>query len=149
MTATRIRELRATDRPRWDELWAGYLDFYRYALAAAITESTWQRLIDPSVQPYGFVALDGDDRVIGIVHYHFHLSTWSVEGYCYLEDLFVDPAVRGLGAGRALIEAVYRAADARGVKRVYWHTENDNHTARALYDKVANLAPFVQYRRKN
>jgi GNAT superfamily N-acetyltransferase len=148
MTATRIRELRATDRARWDELWAGYLKFYRYDLPAPITESTWQRLIDPSVQPYGFVALDGDDRVIGIVHYHFHLSTWSVEGYCYLEDLFVDPAVRGLGAGRALIEAVYRAADARGVKRVYWHTENDNHTAQALYNKVASLAPFVQYRRK-
>jgi len=144
---TRIRPLQPTDRARWDELWAGYLEFYRHELPQQITEATWQRLIDPGQQPYGFVALDANDRIVGLVHYHFHLSTWSLQGYCYLEDLFVDPAVRGLGAGRALIEAVYRAADDRGVTRVYWHTENDNTRAQSLYNKVATLAPFVQYRR--
>jgi len=145
---TQIRALRAEDRARWDELWAGYLEFYRTDLPPAITEATWRRLMDPQDQPYGLVALDADQRIVGIVHYHFHLSTWSVAGYCYLEDLFVDPAARGQGAGRALIEAVYRAADERGVTRVYWHTENDNLRAQALYNQVATLAPFVQYRRK-
>ena len=144
----RIRELRAEDRARWDELWAGYLEFYRHALPQEITEFTWQRLMDPAAQPHGFVALDEAGRVIGFVHYHFHLSTWSISGYCYLEDLFVDATARGLGAGRALIEAVYRAADARGVTRVYWHTENDNERAQALYNQVADLAPFIQYRRR-
>ena|SRR5437868_8094906 len=143
----RIRELLSTDRPRWDELWAGYLQFYRTALAPKITEETWRRLVDPREQPYGFVALDAADRVIGFVHYHFHLATWSIAGYCYLEDLFVDPAARGSGAGRALIEAVYRAADDRGVNRVYWNTESDNTRAQALYNKLATLVPFVQYRR--
>ena len=51
------------------------------------------------------------------------------------------------GAGRALIEAVYREADARGCTRTYWVTEEGNATARALYDRVATKAPFVQYRR--
>jgi ribosomal protein S18 acetylase RimI-like enzyme len=143
----RIRELRSTDRERWDELWAGYLEFYKTTLAPQITEETWRRLLDAREQPYGFAALDAADRVIGFVHYHFHLSTWSVAGYCYLEDLFVDPACRGAGAGRALIEAVYRAADERGVARVYWHTENDNTRAQALYDQLAVLAPYIQYRR--
>ena len=142
----RVRELRPDDRARWDVLWAGYLAFYKHELPADITEFLWKRLMDPADQPYGLVAVDGD-RVVAFIHYHFHLSTWSFAGNCYLEDLFVDPTVRGQGAGRALIEAVYRAADERGVTRVYWHTESTNTQARILYDKLATLSPFVQYRR--
>ena len=63
-------------------------------------------------------------------------------------DLFVDPATRGIGVGRALIEAVYAAADVHGATRVYWHTENDNARAQGLYDQLAAVAPFIQYRRK-
>jgi GNAT superfamily N-acetyltransferase len=147
MNTLSIRELRREDRAQWDSLWQGYLDFYRQALARDITELTWSRLVDPNDQPYGWVAEDGA-RLVGFVHYHFHLSTWAAAGYCYLEDLFVDPSYRGKGAGRALIEAVYDAADRRGVTRVYWHTETDNARAQALYNKVAKLAPFVQYRRE-
>jgi GNAT superfamily N-acetyltransferase len=142
-----IRELRPSDRTAWDVLWAGYLQFYEHPLEQSVTETVWRRLMDPADQPYGFVAVAGEE-IVGFVHFHFHLSTWSVKGYCYLEDLFVSSAARGKGAGRALIEAVYRAADARGATRVYWHTDNSNAQARALYDKVAELAPFVQYRRK-
>jgi ribosomal protein S18 acetylase RimI-like enzyme len=142
-----IREPRIEDRSRWDELWSGYLDFYREHLPQEITEFTWQRLVDPQGPLHGFVA-EASGHLIGFVHYHFHLSTWSMNGYCYLEDLFVDPQARGLGAGRALIDAVYRAADAQGTTRVYWHTESDNKRAQGLYDQIASVAPFIQYRRK-
>jgi ribosomal protein S18 acetylase RimI-like enzyme len=47
-----------------------------------------------------------------------------------------------------LIEAVYRAADDQGAERVYWHTENTNDRAQHLYRQVAELTPFVQYRRR-
>lgn len=142
-----VRELRASDRASWNGLWAGYLEFYEHVLPAAMTERTWQRLIDPADQPYGLVAVAGNE-IVGFVHYHFHLSTWSASAYCYLEDLFVSEAARGKGAGRALIEAVYRASDERGATRVYWHTQESNTQARELYDKVAELTPFVQYRRR-
>ncbi|MEO1200616.1 MAG: GNAT family N-acetyltransferase [Pseudomonadota bacterium] len=55
--------------------------------------------------------------------------------------------MRGGGVGRALIEAVSDAANARGVSRVYWQTQEFNATARALYDKVATLTPFRVYER--
>ena len=58
-----------------------------------------------------------DGRLVGIVHYLFHPVTWSIAPRCYLEDLFVSPDARGSGAGRALIEAVYRAADAAAPTR--------------------------------
>jgi GNAT superfamily N-acetyltransferase len=142
-----VRALESRDRPRWDELWKGYLAFYQQELPQAVTEHTWRRLIDPAEGLHGYVAVDDQDRAIGIVHFHFHASTWSLTSYCYLEDLFVDPQSRAKGTGRALIAAVYRAADERGASRVYWHTENTNGRAQALYHQVAELTPFVQFRR--
>jgi GNAT superfamily N-acetyltransferase len=143
-----VRDLRAGDRERWDELWRGYLGFYKQELPQAVTDHTWRRLIEPEQALHGFVAVDERDRAIGLVHFHFHASTWSLASYCYLEDLFVDPECRAKGTGRALIMAVYRAADERGATRVYWHTENTNARAQILYHQVAELTPFVQFRRR-
>src|SRR4029450_9088276 len=93
------------------------------------------------------VAVDAADSPIGLAHVLFHRSTWAPTQYCYLEDLFVDPARRQKGAGRALIEAVYAEADARGCTRTYWTTQEFNYTARTLYDQLATKSPFLQYRR--
>jgi ribosomal protein S18 acetylase RimI-like enzyme len=144
---TNVRPLELTDRDRWNELWRGYLQFYKHELPADLTDLTWRRLLDPAHPFQGFAALDGE-RIAGIVHFHVHASTWARSGYCYLEDLFVDPACRGQGLGRTLIEAVFRAADEQGAERVYWHTENTNDRAQHLYRQVAELTPFVQFRRR-
>jgi ribosomal protein S18 acetylase RimI-like enzyme len=145
---TIVRPLQPADRERWNELWRGYLQFYKHDLPADLTELTWRRLLDPAHPFQGFAALDGE-RIAGIVHFHVHASTWARSGYCYLEDLFVDPTCRGQGLGRTLIEAVYCAADEQGAERVYWHTENTNERAQHLYRQVAELTPFVQFRRRS
>ena len=85
--------------------------------------------------------MDDADTPFGLAHILLHRSTWSPTWYCYLEDLFVDPSHRGKGAGRALIEAVYREADAHQCTRTYWVTEETNATARALYDRMATKTP--------
>ena len=53
------------------------------------------------------------------------------------ERRIASPIDVGTGAGRALIQAVYDAGDAMGCPTVYWMTENDNHTAMKLYDRMA------------
>ncbi len=58
-----------------------------------------------------------------------------------------DPEVRGQGIGRALIEAVYAAADEAGAADTYWMTQESNATARQLYDRIGQLTPFVKYSR--
>jgi GNAT superfamily N-acetyltransferase len=144
----RVRRLEACDREAWSGLFLAYIRFYRAEVPDRVVELTWQRLMSGGAgEPIGLVAVDDADTPVGLAHVVLHRSTWSATWYCYLEDLFVDPARRNRGAGRALIEAVYREADARGCTRTYWVTEAANVTARALYDRVATLAPFVQYRR--
>jgi GNAT superfamily N-acetyltransferase len=140
-----VRRLRDDDRPAWDGLWDGYLRFYRADVGPAVTDSTFARLRDGRDGMLGLVAADEDDRPIGLAHLVFHPSTWSATDYCYLEDLYISPAARGGGVARALFEAVYDAARARGADRVYWHTQQYNGAARSLYDTVGRLTSFVVY----
>lgn len=141
-----IRGLAQGDRERWNELWQGYLTFYREDVPKEITDVTWLRLLTPDGGIDGVVAVDETGDIVGFAHFLFHRSTWAEGGYCYLEDLFVDPNRRGHGAGRALIAAVGQAAREKGCERMYLATQEFNTTARALYDKVMTLSPFVQYR---
>ena len=57
------------------------------------------------------------------------------------------PDVRGTGVGRALIEAVYEAADTEGAPSVYWLTQDFNTEARKLYDRIGQVSPFIKYGR--
>jgi GNAT superfamily N-acetyltransferase len=57
----------------------------------------------------------------------------------------VAPSARGHDVGRALLEAVGRAARERGADRVYWHTQQYNGRARSLYDQVGRPTSFVVY----
>ncbi len=144
MTVT-VRDLAPADEPRWRELWAGYLDFYGNPLPEEVTAATWSRLLAREQGLSGQVAVGDDGAVVGFVHRIVHAGTWSAAPRCYLEDLFVDPEVRGSGAGRALIAATHEHAARLGCSEVYWITEEDNTVARRLYDRVATLTPYVRY----
>jgi GNAT superfamily N-acetyltransferase len=144
---TTIAPLAPADREDWLRLWHEYLAFYETVLPAEVTEATFARLVraDPARELHGAVARDAAGRAIGLVHWLEHPSTWTTATYCYLEDLYIDPTARGAGAGRALIAHVRDWAAARGCAKVYWLTRNDNATARALYDRVAEDTGFVHY----
>ena len=142
-----IRPLAAADRQACGPLWQGYLDFYRTELTAEVTDITWARLLDPAEGMHCLVAETAAGEMIGIVHYLYHRVTWAIADRCYLEDLFVAETARGAGAGRALIEAVYAAADKRGSDQVYWLTQDFNEAGRRLYDRVGRLTPFIKYQR--
>jgi GNAT superfamily N-acetyltransferase len=141
----RVRRLREEDRQAWEELWEGYLRFYRAEIAAEVTEYTFSRLCGGDGGMLGLVAAGDDDRPVGLAHLVFHPATWSAGGYCYLEDLFVRRDVRGGEIARGLFDAVYAAARERGADRVYWHTQQYNGAARSLYDTVGHLTSFIVY----
>lgn len=138
-----IRPITESDKTRWLELFKEYIVFYKSSLSDEQFELTWQR-INSEFNIKGLVA-DVDNKIVGFTHYIWRPSTWEVEDFCYLEDLYVDPKNRKGGVGRALIKAVEEIAIAKGSKRLYWTTAPDNETARKLYDKVA-ITDRVQYK---
>jgi GNAT superfamily N-acetyltransferase len=144
MSAVEVRPLVEEDRAAWEPLWQGYLAFYETVLPAEVIDTTWSRFQNPEEPMFALGAFDGD-RLVGIVHYLFHRTGWSIHDICYLQDLFTVSDARGRGAGRALIEAVAKKAGEAGAYRLYWHTNETNRTAQILYDKVAAKSGFIQY----
>ena len=147
MSDVTIRPLDPSDEDDWRRLWKAYLEFYKTAVPEEVYATTFKRLCDPDhTHQQALLALK-DGIPVGLVHFIFHAHNWRVEDVCYLQDLYADPSVRGSGVGRALIEAVYEAADANGTPSVYWMTQDFNETARLLYDRIASLTPFIKYQR--
>ena len=144
MTLT-IRAIEEKDKDQWLKLWAGYLEFYKSTISPEQTELTWKRLINNELKMFGFVA-ESEDGIIGFTNCLFRPSTLTETYYCYLEDLFVDPNIRGKGIGRALMNKVFELAKEKNSKRVYWTTQEFNKTARVLYDSITPVSEFVQYR---
>ena len=139
------RPLESGDKHSWDPLWQGYLKFYKTQLSDEQSELTWNRLLDQNFNLYCLVA-EVDGAIKGITHYSFQNSTWAPKNYCYLEDLFVEPSLRGGGIGRLLIDSVKKIAEAAGSSRLYWNTDATNETARKLYDSYELESGKVQYR---
>ena len=146
-TRVTIRPVIAADEAEWRRLFKAYHVFYEASVTDAVYTATFARILgDDPWQPFGLIA-EVDGRAAGLVHYLFHSHTWREERITYLQDLYADPDVRGHGVGRALIEAVYRAADEAGAPGVYWTTQHFNETARLLYDRIGELTPFIKYQR--
>ncbi|HSX71941.1 MAG TPA: GNAT family N-acetyltransferase [Pseudomonas sp.] len=74
-----------------------------------------------------------DGAPIGYAVYFFNYSTWLGKHGLYLEDLYVDPAHRGCGAGKALLQHLARIAVARGCGRFEWAVLDWNQPAIDFY----------------
>ncbi|HMN73843.1 MAG TPA: GNAT family N-acetyltransferase [Rhodoblastus sp.] len=141
---TRIVALTTNDFDEWLPLWRGYQTFYDVDIPEATTRVTFARLTGGQEPMGAFLARDDAGRAIGMVHWIMHRSCWTTGDYCYLQDLFVAPDIRG-GVGRKLIEAVYEVAQNHGCSRVHWLTQFSNERAMILYDKIATKSGFLQY----
>jgi GNAT superfamily N-acetyltransferase len=138
--------LTRADEPHWRRLWSAYLAFYETEVSDEVYLTTFARLLSDDEPQIGLIA-EVDGQPAGLVHCIFHRHNWKIEDVCYLQDLYTDPDARGRGVGRALIEAVYAAADRKGSPAVYWLTQTFNTTARELYDRIGRVTPFIKYQR--
>jgi len=140
-----IRDATPKDEGAFRALWNQYLAFYLVELAPEVTAATWARLMNPASPVTARLALVEGDVLGFAIHMH-HPSTWVAAEDCYLEDLFVADAARGQGLGRALIDDLIALARLRGWTRLYWHTNETNTRARALYDQYVASDGHIRYR---
>jgi ribosomal protein S18 acetylase RimI-like enzyme len=108
-------------------------------------QHTYSRIQNNNDNLLGLIAVT--DRSVGFAHYYFHPSSYSLTDACTLEDLYVAPLVRGLGIGRALIEAVAERAKQAQAPALHWKTRQSNTSAQSLYDQLAVRTEFISYRK--
>ena len=142
-----IRPLHADDELEWRRLWTLYLEYYETSVAEEVYQTTFSRLLSEDANEFRGLLAEVKGAPVGLTHYLFHRHCWRIENVCYLQDLVVDTTHRGKSIGRALIEAVYAAADSEGCPNVYWLTQDFNEAGRRLYDRVGEVTPFIRYNR--
>lgn len=77
-----------------------------------------------------------DGEPIGYAVYFFNYSTWLGRAGLYLEDLYVEPAHRGIGAGKALLRHLARVAVDKGCGRFEWAVLDWNRPAIDFYESL-------------
>lgn len=79
---------------------------------------------------------EDDGAPVGFALFFHNFSTFLARPGIYLEDLFVIPAQRGRGVGRALLMELARLAVKRGCGRLEWAVLNWNRDAIGFYQKL-------------
>lgn len=98
----------------------------------ATEEQLHARLFGDDPRVHVLIA-EHEGRVAGFAVWFLTFSTWNGTHGIHLEDLFVDPAVRGHGHGKALLTELARIADERGYGRVEWAVLDWNEPAIGFY----------------
>lgn len=105
------------------------------ATEAALHET----LFGPRPSAEAAIAYAGDDAV-GFAVWFSTYSTFLARPGLYLEDVFVLPAWRGRGIGRALLRHLARLAVARGCGRMEWSVLDWNEPAIGFYRRIGAQA---------
>lgn len=137
-----VRDITPADHDAWRPLFHAYGVFYETDLSDEVLDHVWSAIRGDAIR--AFVA-EQDGRVLGFAHVRTHVATFSVGEDWYLEDLFVDPTVRGGGVGTAILEHLIKIARYEGGGTLRWVTAESNATAQRVYDKIAKRTTWVTY----
>ena len=131
-----IRPAVAADTPAIARLIRALADYERLSHAVALDEGRLRdHLFGPRPFAEALLAEDGGGAV-GYALFFPIYSTFLGRPGLYLEDLFVEPAHRGKGHGKALLAAVARLAVERGCGRLEWSVLDWNEPAIRFYRSV-------------
>lgn len=140
------RPHRSEDFDAWDELFAGYCDFYERPSTPEHRRRVWSWIEAGTIHCLLAVPTAGHEgQAVGLAHVRPMPSSLRGVTTGFLDDLFVAPALRGTGAFECLMAAVRDLATAEGWPQVRWITASDNSRARAAYDRVATKTDWVTY----
>lgn len=140
-----VRPVDLSEYDRWGEMFLAYGDFYKVEVTKQTLEAVWGWIFDERVTFFCDVAEASDGRLVAMTQYQHMLRSLGGGEVIYLSDLYVEPALRGAGIGRALIDHVIAYAADRDFAGVRWLTQDFNYAARRLYDSYASKTDFILY----
>ncbi|WP_028670990.1 GNAT family N-acetyltransferase [Saccharospirillum impatiens] len=137
------------DKSQWRTLFDGYADFYNAPMEAATADIVWGWLLDPNHVLEGLVACDESGHLVGLAHVRACPRPLGGCDIGFLDDMFVSPESRGLGAADALFSGLQDLAKERGWPALRWITQHFNERGRAFYDRyTGGPSDFIVYQLK-
>ena len=134
------------DLPELMPMLRAYCDFYHVDPSDERLRALVTALIDNPSEGLQLIARDSDGTPLGFATIYWTWQTLYAARVGVLNDLFVVPASRGSGTGRALIERGRKLCADRGAAKLVWETAPDNATAQRLYDGIgAEKSTWLTY----
>jgi GNAT superfamily N-acetyltransferase len=132
-------------KPAWRRLYQGYADFYRVPMTDENADRLWSWINDPAHVMEARIALNENGEPIGFAHFRTMPRPLFAAYAGFLDDLFVDPTMRGSGAVDALLADLRRIGRERGWGMIRWNTADNNYRARTVYDRVGERTMWITY----
>jgi GNAT superfamily N-acetyltransferase len=134
------------DLPELMPMLRAYCDFYRVEPPDERLLGLVNALIDNPAEGVQLIARDIDGTALGFATIYWTWQTLHAGRVGVLNDLFVLPASRGTGTGRALIEHGRQLCRQHGAEKLVWETAPDNAVAQRLYDGIgARKSTWLTY----
>lgn len=133
---TAVRPASTADAATIVELITALAEYEKLPVDPALTEAAIAaHLFGPKPFAEALIA-EADGAAVGFALFFGTYSTFRAKPGLYLEDLFVKPAFRGLGLGKALLVELARLAVARGCARVEWAVLDWNTPSIEFYQRL-------------
>jgi GNAT superfamily N-acetyltransferase len=136
----RIRRAEARDVAEILTLIRALAEYERAPHAVTATEADLLRDGFSGAPRFHVELAEWDGAPAGFAFWFFSYSTWQGRPGLYLEDLFVRPALRGRGIGRALLAHLARSAVREGCGRFQWQVLDWNAPAVRFYEALGARA---------
>ena len=140
-----VRAAVAADEAQWRDLYSAYREFYAMEPDSVVVSRVWSWITDAAHETNALIAVDDNGVIGGLAHIRRFARPSSGSTGLWLDDLFTRPDLRGGGIGRALLDAVSAIAEEEQLSVVRWITNENNQTARRLYDTTATATKWVTY----
>ncbi len=145
MSGVRIIPLERAHHDAWVPLWTRYLALLGYGPDAA-PRDIWSRLTEGGAVG-GLGAWDGDLGLVGFLLHARQPHPWAQDGVELISDVFTDERVRGRGVARALLQAAFDQAGARGAAWAWGGVGGHNAAARRAWEGLADDTGQTLFRR--
>jgi len=133
------------ERQQWEKLYYQYAEFYQVEMNAEILDTVWGWIHAKDQPFYALIAKDHAGNGLGLMHFRAMLSPLRGTQTGFLDDLFVQPGVRGSGLVDAMFKQLQSFASQQGWPLLRWITAEDNYRARAVYDKISDKTRWITY----
>lgn len=131
-----IRPAIPDDAPTLCEMIRGLAAFERAPDAVEVSPEILRDQLAAAAPPFDAIVAEDATGIVGAAIHTFTYSTWTGRPSLYLEDLFVWPAARAQGIGRALMARLAQIAVERGCARMDWQVLDWNAQAIGFYDRL-------------
>ncbi|MBX3192525.1 MAG: GNAT family N-acetyltransferase [Labilithrix sp.] len=131
-----IRKATPEDVPTVLQLVRDLATYEKEPLAVVATEADFLRDGFGDAPVFKVLVAEENDAIVGFALYFFTWSTWVGKSCLHLEDLYVRPEKRGLGAGLLLMQTLAKEAVERGCARFVWQVMDWNAPAIGFYERL-------------